>query len=50
MQKLPYYIVIGDNEMKTKKMVVESRNGEKGKEAGIDAIAEKLKNEIVEKK
>ncbi len=50
MQKLPYYIVIGDEEMRTRKMILESRNEKKGKEAGIEAIAKKLKNEITERK
>lgn len=47
--KLPYWIVIGDQEMNENKITLESRNGEK-LSLNVDELLEKLKIKIEEKR
>ena len=47
-QKIPYFVVIGDKEIESKTIKLESRNND-GKEIDINTLLEKLEKEISEK-
>jgi threonyl-tRNA synthetase len=44
--RIPYFIVVGDNEMNTGTITVESREGEKGEPVAVDAFITRLNQEI----
>jgi len=50
MQKVPYFLVIGDNEVKDKKVTVESRDEGKVGEMDVEEFLNKVKEEISERK
>lgn len=50
MEKIPYFLVVGDNEVKAKQVMLESRDeGQVGAEK-IDSLVDKLAKKIAEKK
>lgn len=50
LQKNPYMIIVGDNEVKNKSVTLESRNEESMKDVKLEKVIEKLKKEIADKK
>lgn len=50
VEKVPYYIVLGDKEVEAKAMTLEDRAGKKSDALSIEKILEKLAQEIKEKK
>jgi len=46
-EKVPYFIVIGDNEVKNKTVTLESRDDGKIGEMDVEALLEKLAKETV---
>jgi threonyl-tRNA synthetase len=48
-QKLPYWIVIGDKEIESNKLTLESRDGNKTEQLSIENLVEKLMSEIKSK-
>lgn len=50
LEKVPYYIVLGDKEVEAKTMSLEDRDGQKSEGLSIEKVAEKLTQEIREKK
>ncbi len=50
LQKIPYFVVIGDREAETKKINVKSRDGKLEKEVSLEKFTERLLSEVKEKK
>ncbi|MBU3968816.1 threonine--tRNA ligase [Patescibacteria group bacterium] len=50
LQKNPYMIIVGDNEVKNKSVTLESRNEESMKDVKLEEVIKKLKKEIINKK
>jgi len=50
LQKVPYFLVIGDNEMETKKVNVKSRGGKLEKSVSLEEFTERVLGEVREKK
>ncbi|TSD03330.1 MAG: threonyl-tRNA synthetase [Parcubacteria group bacterium Athens0714_16] len=50
LQKNPYMIIVGDNEVENKSVTLESRDGTGMKDIKLEEAIEKLKKEITEKK
>lgn len=50
LQKNPYIIVVGDNEVKNDSVTLESRDGTSMKDVKLDEVIKKLKEEIQNKK
>lgn len=50
MQKIPYQIILGEKEMKAKKIAVRSREGKDLGQMKLDKFVEKLQSEIEKKK
>jgi len=50
LQKVPYFVVIGDNEMKTKKVNIKSRDGKLEKDVSLEKFIERVLSEVKEKK
>lgn len=50
LEKVPYFLVIGDKEIEKEEVKLESRDSDKAKELSIERLIEKLKSEIKEKK
>ncbi|MBI4086385.1 threonine--tRNA ligase [Candidatus Kaiserbacteria bacterium] len=50
LSKSPYALVIGDKEVEGKQVTIESRDNGKLGESSVDALIERLKKEITEKK
>ncbi len=48
-EKIPYTIVIGDKEMESQRLTVETRGGEKLEGLSVDEFISKIKTEIAEK-
>jgi len=50
LQKNPYMIIVGENEVKNKSVTLESRNEDGKKDIKLEEVIEKLKKEIKDKK
>lgn len=50
LEKVPYFLVIGDKEVEDKIVTLESRDGEKSKVLSVDNLLKKLNKEIEDKK
>lgn len=50
LEKVPYFLVIGDKEVEDKTVTLESRDGEKSKVLSVDNLLKKLNKEIEDKK
>jgi threonyl-tRNA synthetase len=50
LQKIPYMVIVGDNEVEKKLISFRARNGEKQNDIGLDDFIGKLKEEINSKK
>ena len=50
MEKVPYAIIIGDEEVKSKEVKLESRDGKKAVALSIEKLIDLLSKEIIEKK
>jgi threonyl-tRNA synthetase len=50
MQKVPYMLVVGDNEQESKSLSVRSRSGDERRGVPVDAFVEDIRAEIADKK
>ncbi len=50
LQKVPYMLVVGDNEQESKTLSVRSRSGEEHRDVGVDKFVEDVRAEISERR